>query len=130
MLGYGPAAGFLASNGLLVPPPEASESKDDGRDIDPITGAFRRQTSTDDSVKMTDEEKEREAERLYTLFDRLAKNGTISVENPIHKAQQEGRLEEITNDEAQRIQDQEDADEREANAEMLRWKLRRKQPAQ
>jgi len=39
---------------------------------------------------MTDEEKEREAEKLFVLFDRLEKTGM--VRNPIRKAIHEGKL--------------------------------------
>jgi hypothetical protein len=46
---------------------------------------------------MTDEEKEREAERLFVLFERLKKTGVVDVENPIAKAMREnqGRFSEI-----------------------------------
>ena len=40
---------------------------------------------------MTDEEKEREAEKLFVLFERLEKSG--AMENPLRKALHEGKLE-------------------------------------
>ena len=40
---------------------------------------------------MTEEEKEREAEKLFVLFERLEKAG--GMENPIKKALREGRME-------------------------------------
>ena len=41
---------------------------------------------------MTDEEKEREAEKLFVLFDRLEKTGAIPPEqNPMRKAMQQRR---------------------------------------
>ncbi len=42
---------------------------------------------------MTEEEKEREAEKLFVLFDRLEKSGAIPKEsNPIRQAIQKGKL--------------------------------------
>jgi hypothetical protein len=42
---------------------------------------------------MTDEEKEREAEKLFVLFDRLEKTGALPPDqNPIRKAAVQGRL--------------------------------------
>jgi hypothetical protein len=42
---------------------------------------------------MTEEEKEREAEKLFVLFDRLERMGMGP--SPLRKAQQEGKLEEV-----------------------------------
>ena len=55
--------------------------------------------STTKSMSMTDEEKEREAEKLFVLFERLNKTGVVSVENPLRTAVQEGRFEELPDDE-------------------------------
>lgn len=44
---------------------------------------------------MTEEEKEREAERLFVLFERMRRLGVVQVENPVRRAQQEGRFEEL-----------------------------------
>jgi Guanine nucleotide exchange factor synembryn len=62
-----------------------------GNLLHPIT-ATNVPTEADDSnrVDMTDEEKEREAERLFVLFDRLEKSG-MGV-NPIRKARQEDKF--------------------------------------
>lgn len=57
--------------------------------INPITGTT--QTFQPPDNEMTEEEKEREAERLFVLFDRLEKTGTGFV-NPVRKAVQEGKL--------------------------------------
>lgn len=67
------------------------------KDINPITGQYVSSEKQPDFKDMTDEEKEREAERLFVLFERLKKTGIIDVENPIAKAMQEsqGRFEEI-----------------------------------
>ncbi|RUS34363.1 hypothetical protein BC938DRAFT_481003 [Jimgerdemannia flammicorona] len=53
---------------------------------------------------MTDEEKEREAERLFVLFEKL-KTGVMDVENPISMAMREGkgRVEEIEEVEKDRL---------------------------
>lgn len=41
---------------------------------------------------MTDEEKEREAEKLFVLFDRLEKSGALPAsQNPIRKAIADGK---------------------------------------
>ncbi|KZV81448.1 hypothetical protein EXIGLDRAFT_779695, partial [Exidia glandulosa HHB12029] len=68
----------------------AGENLPEG-DINPITGMRvdpNAQSGLDD---MTDEEKEREAERLFVLFDRLEKTG-MGVQNPFRKAFQEGKI--------------------------------------
>jgi len=54
--------------------------------IDPITGTIVKAPVPDG---MTEEEKEREAERLFMLFDRLERTGALSPDqNPIRKAMQ------------------------------------------
>ncbi|KAG8976838.1 hypothetical protein FRB90_009024, partial [Tulasnella sp. 427] len=62
-------------------------------DLNPITGAKSEGSPSDVLAGMSEEEKEREAEKLFVLFDRLEKLG-MAV-NPVRKAQQEGKLEEI-----------------------------------
>jgi hypothetical protein len=58
--------------------------------INPITGTIQEKR---EDPPMTDEEKEREAEKLFVLFDRLEKSGAIPPsQNPIRKAAAEGRL--------------------------------------
>jgi hypothetical protein len=58
-----------------------------GQSINPITGVAYRESN---APEMTDEEKEREAEKLFVLFDRLEKNGAIQPsQNPVRKAMQE-----------------------------------------
>ncbi|KAM7206991.1 Guanine nucleotide exchange factor [Rhypophila sp. PSN 637] len=102
-VGYGFASGFLFQNN--IPIPEGSSSSASGeastgkmRDVNPITGQFRDAEKVPDLPEMTDEEKEREAERLFVLFERLKKNGLISVENPVAQAMREGRFEELPDD--------------------------------
>ncbi|KAL0240580.1 hypothetical protein I308_106377 [Cryptococcus tetragattii IND107] len=47
----------------------------------PITGIENANQAADDLNKMTEEEKEREAERLFILFDRLEKNKVINMKS-------------------------------------------------
>lgn len=49
----------------------------------------------DTKSKMTQEEKEKEAERLFVLFERLRATGVVDVQNPIRQAVEEGRFEEV-----------------------------------
>ncbi|KAI9139326.1 guanine nucleotide exchange factor [Paraphysoderma sedebokerense] len=82
-VGFGSAAGFLVNKGLLSQSfaPNSTTSKPTGENrINPITGL----TETDEDEesefdKMTDEEKEKEAERLFVLFEKLNKTGVIKV---------------------------------------------------
>jgi hypothetical protein len=126
----------LASNGLLVPPPDgyaqdfgASQPK---RNVDPISGTYADPNAkrVDPSAGMTEEEKEREAEKLFVLFDRMAKTGVMSVENPLKKAQESGRFEELDisnqQEEIERSLQAAEDDEREAAAEMRKWRSRGK----
>ncbi|KAF3211367.1 hypothetical protein TWF106_010252 [Orbilia oligospora] len=87
----------------------AAESGDGGNSrnkrINPITGQYLDDELRDIEASglkgledMTDEEKEREAEKLFVLFERLNRTGVINVENPVRTAMQEGRFEEIKSD--------------------------------
>ncbi|KDQ14105.1 hypothetical protein BOTBODRAFT_110519 [Botryobasidium botryosum FD-172 SS1] len=93
-IGYGNAAGYLFNQGMLAPPPTNSTSgagasgTGSNPEINPITGTTQSFQSSE--PEMTDEEKEREAERLFVLFDRLERTGMVA--NPIRKAIQEGKL--------------------------------------
>lgn len=95
-VGYGNCAGFLFNKGIMAPPPPASNTDanvPEDPDINPITGSKFKPSGPDPMDGMTDEEKEREAEKLFVLFDRLEKMG-MAV-NPVRKAQEEGRFEEM-----------------------------------
>ncbi|KAH8167485.1 hypothetical protein CIB48_g752 [Xylaria polymorpha] len=101
-VGYGFASGFLYNKNISIPQ-NASEafSNDTGsssRAINPITGQFLDLERQTDLPEMTEDEREREAERLFVLFQRLQANGIISVENPIRAAVEEGRFEELPDD--------------------------------
>ena len=66
-----------------------------GREINPITGQMKDMEPRDNGPEMTDEEKEREAERLFVLFERLKATGVMEVVNPVEQAAREGRFEEV-----------------------------------
>lgn len=75
-VGYGFASGFLFQNNIPVPKNAADGNAGagaggSGRAVNPITGQFLdRETVPDEGPEMTQEEKEREAERLFVLFER------------------------------------------------------------
>ncbi|KAG6014719.1 hypothetical protein E4U54_004945 [Claviceps lovelessii] len=102
-VGYGFASGFLFQNNVPVPT-SLSSSLDQGaasrirKPVNPITGQFLDNEKFANGPEMTEEEKEREAERLFVLFERLKKTGVIDVQNPVEKAIQEGRFEELSDD--------------------------------
>ncbi|KAK4191840.1 guanine nucleotide exchange factor [Podospora australis] len=105
-VGYGYASGFLFQNGIEIKPDSLSGNEVEGSDgvreinrpVNPITGQFLDTEKPVEVPEMTDEEKEREAERLFVLFERLKKTGIIDVVNPVEKAMQEGRFEELPDD--------------------------------
>lgn len=86
-VGYGNCAGFLFNKGVMAPPAGLTDSE--GEAINPITG-IRNPPRDSNEPEMTEEEKEREAEKLFVLFDRLEKKGMAI--NPVRKALQEGKL--------------------------------------
>ena len=100
-IGYGNAAGYLYNHHMLAAPPTTSSSSSSssaagaGPAINPITGTIQRERE-DPTADMTQEEKEREAEKLFVLFERLEKAG--GMENPIKKAFHEGKLEKYNKD--------------------------------
>ncbi|KAM0746728.1 hypothetical protein T439DRAFT_318490 [Meredithblackwellia eburnea MCA 4105] len=127
-------ASASSSNGNFERPPTSSAtpaSTKPQRPVNPITGAYETPDDPNER-KMTDAEKEREAERLYVLFDRMAKTGVMNVENPVDKARAEGRFEETTEDreaELAKMQEEEDEEERQAMEEMRRYKERKAKAA-
>lgn len=79
-LGYGHTAGYLHQRGLVPSlPASSSSSTSNTPHINPITGEYDKQSAEDEWNKLTDEEKEREAEKLFVLFERLNRTGVISV---------------------------------------------------
>ncbi|TDL17549.1 hypothetical protein BD410DRAFT_729913 [Rickenella mellea] len=100
-IGYGNAAGYLYSKNFLAPPAtgpttttssSSSAQQVNGLPINPITGMVHKEPAPSSEPEMTDEEKEREAEKLFVLFERLEKVG--GMENPIKKAMREGKMEQ------------------------------------
>jgi hypothetical protein len=73
-IGYGFAAGLLASRGIDIPKSagEAFSTNSEGLDpdINPITGQRWAAEKPETGPPMTKEEQEREAERLFVLFER------------------------------------------------------------
>lgn len=86
-VGYGNVAGFLFNKGVMSAPTLPSNSTlttPSGEAINPITGTLQAEPT---QLDMTEEEREREAEKLMVLFDRLERTGGISPgQNPIRKA--------------------------------------------
>ncbi len=80
--GYGNTAGYMFTNGLFggnVPSKADTQNESTiGDDIDPITG-YKKEEKPDPWAGMSDDDKEKEAERLFVLFDRLQKNGIIKM---------------------------------------------------
>ncbi|KLO08412.1 hypothetical protein SCHPADRAFT_880592 [Schizopora paradoxa] len=112
-IGYGNAAGYLFNRGLLAPPPAASDSSGAADSasslqpgINPITGMVEQ--PREPGPEMTEEEKEREAEKLFVLFERLEKAG--GMENPIKKAMREGKMEKYEEARRKKEEQGEDSD--------------------
>ncbi|KAJ2924963.1 hypothetical protein H1R20_g12120, partial [Candolleomyces eurysporus] len=96
--GYGNVAGFLFNKGVMSAPPPSESGPSNpptttatGESINPITGTTVQPKSG--IPDMTEEEKEREMEKLLVLFDRLEKTGAMPKDqNPIRKAIHEGKF--------------------------------------
>ncbi|EDN99929.1 hypothetical protein SS1G_02787 [Sclerotinia sclerotiorum 1980 UF-70] len=108
-LGYGFASGFLFQRNIPIPENaleawskendnddgKARSSHDSGKAVNPITGQLLEAEEKIDMPEMSQEEKEREAEKLFVL---LKKNGIITAKNPMEEALQQGRFEELDDD--------------------------------
>ncbi|KAF8974381.1 guanine nucleotide exchange factor [Flammula alnicola] len=79
LVGYGNVAGFLFHKGIMNAPPPPSNTSSNipagAQELDPITGLTAQPKP--DLPEMTDEEKQREMEKLFVLFDRLEKTGAL-----------------------------------------------------
>ncbi|KAJ6570278.1 guanine nucleotide exchange factor [Mycena vulgaris] len=95
LLGYGNVAGFLFNKGIMTAPPPPAASTSAGASagvaaaaaehINPITGTAQEARAPE--PEMTDEEKEREMEKLFVLFDRLERTGALPAsQNPMRRA--------------------------------------------
>jgi hypothetical protein len=74
-VGYGFASGFLFQNNLPIPESVAQAfgaggTEDGKKAVNPITGQFLDSEKYPQMAEMTEEEKMREAERLFVLFER------------------------------------------------------------
>ncbi|KAJ2781861.1 hypothetical protein H4R18_002624 [Coemansia javaensis] len=103
-VGYGNAAGYMVARGIPVPSDIVEQvAAGSGPVVDPVTGRHLGQgaaaaAAAAELAAMTDEEKMREAERLFVLFERLDRTGVIRVENPVRAAAESGRLAEVVDD--------------------------------
>ncbi|KAG5463398.1 MAG: guanine nucleotide exchange factor, partial [Olpidium bornovanus] len=93
-IGFGNGAGFLVMNNIPFPHPDSLSSSSPERPYDVVTGEYidAAKRANAELAAMTDEEKEREAEKLFVLFERLNKTGVITAENPVGKAIREGKV--------------------------------------
>ncbi|KAM0329153.1 hypothetical protein ACHAQA_004449 [Verticillium albo-atrum] len=95
-VGFGYASGFLAKNNIAVPDDMAETSDAVAkRPVNPVTGQFVDSERVVELPEMTEDEKLREAERLYELFERLKRTGIIDVQNPVEEAIRSGRFQEM-----------------------------------
>ncbi|KIW26440.1 uncharacterized protein PV07_09534 [Cladophialophora immunda] len=99
-VGYGYAAGYLMTHKIPIPE-SAKKSHISGESstevpINPITGQRLDKEQPIELPEMTREEKEREAERMFVLFERLKRTGVVNVQNPMEVANDEGRFEELS----------------------------------
>ena len=72
-VGYGFAAGYLVTKGIAIPQEALDENAElEGLPINPVTGQTVEAEERDapSLAEMSDEEKMREAERLFVLFER------------------------------------------------------------
>ncbi|KAH0610291.1 uncharacterized protein H6S33_011818 [Morchella sextelata] len=99
-VGYGYASGLLVSRGLdggMGSGAGVGKEKGVAREVNPVTGQWveMEPVKADPFEGMTMEEKEREAEKMFVLFERLRKTGVVDVKNPVQQAVEEGRFEEL-----------------------------------
>ncbi|KAJ3774703.1 guanine nucleotide exchange factor [Lentinula raphanica] len=101
LFGYGHVAGLLFNKGVMsapTPPSQPSQSSSsvsnsaststiEQREVNPITGTYAPIGSpASATADMTEEEKEQEMEKLFVLFDRLEKSGSLPAsQNPMRK---------------------------------------------
>ncbi|WYZ44084.1 hypothetical protein EsH8_VII_000520 [Colletotrichum jinshuiense] len=106
-VGYGFASGFLFQNNIPIPAnaAEAFSTGDTQRPVNPITGQFVESEKHVDVPEMTEEEKEREAERLFVLFERLKKTGIVDIQNPVEVAARSGRLHDLGDNRVEELDD-------------------------
>jgi len=82
------------SHNITIPSSDPTAPIYSEKPINPITGQYMEDAPLS-LANMTDEEKEREAERLFVLFERLKKTGVMDVVNPVQEAINSGKIREI-----------------------------------
>ncbi|OLN86820.1 Synembryn-like protein C3E7.04c [Colletotrichum chlorophyti] len=104
-VGYGFASGFLFQNNIPVPAnaAEAFSSGDAQRPVNPITGQFVDSEKDVEVPEMTEDEKMREAERLFVLFERLKNTGIVDIRNPVEQAARAGQLHDLGDDRVEEL---------------------------
>ncbi|KAF4465201.1 guanine nucleotide exchange factor synembryn [Fusarium albosuccineum] len=107
-VGYGFASGFLYQNNMPVPASasEAFSTRDlsgSQKPVNPVTGQFYDAEKPVDEPEWSEEEKLREAERLFTTFERLKQLGVVKVENPVETAIREGSFRKLKDDEVEEL---------------------------
>ena len=98
-IGFGYAAGYLT--GFATASSSTGPASSGGSGYDTITG--QKLTTELQELKklqqqisaMSPEEKEREAEKLMYLFNRMKELGIVNFEHPMRAAQESGRFEEL-----------------------------------
>lgn len=132
-IGYGNAAGLLFRKGLGGPPEAKIEEiteDEQARPIQrhPITSIQESDPEDDPLAGLTQEEKEREAERLFVLLDRMERNPVISAstgaKDIMRQKLERGELEDDQPAEERERQEREKRDEEEAMADLRRYKDR------
>lgn len=133
-IGYGPCAGFLHSIGQVNALPGAPLTNGKGKLVDPVTGKVQptaeEMSRQDQALPMTEEEKETEADRLFSLFDRMDRTGVMKVQNPLKQAVDSGRFQEIENkseeEERERAEEEDRCLETTVEREMKAFRLQQK----
>ncbi|RKP08085.1 guanine nucleotide exchange factor synembryn-domain-containing protein [Thamnocephalis sphaerospora] len=94
-VGFGNVAGFFVMRGIQFKAPTEAPVDTTGRAVNPVTGQRFSDERATPLAEMSREEKEREAERLFTLFDRLNRTGVVKVVNPLQQAVASGRFQQL-----------------------------------
>ncbi|KAH8923493.1 hypothetical protein BT69DRAFT_1333781 [Atractiella rhizophila] len=130
-IGYGIASGFLANIQALCPPPD-NWLTIHGKEVDSTTGSYvdsqveRRKAEGKPGLEdMTEEEKERELEKLMDSIDRLNKVGVMKAELPGMTKEMNEKVEEKERKQEADRRKEEEEEEEEALRELKAYKERR-----
>jgi len=141
---------LLFRKGISGPPPARIEETSDqpttnftepksttaahAEELHPITALRDDNRSNPALDEMTQEEKEREAERLFVLFDRMERNPIISASNGdgdrkgikevMREKMENGKGDEWDEEERRRVEKEDAGDEEEAKKEMEAYRRR------